>query len=232
MTDTITTQYGDLTVWTTADPQSLPAASSAMMTSVANALDGAFPHYATAALLLADSPTETGYYFADDAPGGQFYWSGSAWSLFGNPDVASTGLITPAVAGWIVSVSGVKYRYSGSTWQTWISTGWTTLTSFSGSWAAGADAPSYTVRNGVASLRGLATLSSGSVAIGGTATILTIPTGFRPTVASHFSMMAQNENRFGWVVVNTDGTVVVTNASASPGTVTSVRFADLIFPIF
>lgn len=122
MTDTIPSQYGDLTEWTTADPQSLPAASAAMMTSVANALDGVLASYATAALLLADSPTNAGYYTADDAPGGFFYWSGSAWTaLAGVPVVASTGVITAPVAGWQVSVSGIVYRYSGSAWVAVIS---------------------------------------------------------------------------------------------------------------
>lgn len=39
MTSTIPTNYGDLVVWTTADPQDLPTASSAMQTSVASAFD-------------------------------------------------------------------------------------------------------------------------------------------------------------------------------------------------
>lgn len=118
MTDTIPTNYGDLTVWTTADPQNLPAASAAMQTSVANALNNILGSYTTAALLLAASPVNPGYYTADDAPGGFFYWSGSGWTaLAGVPVVSSTTVITAPSLGWQVRVADLEYRYDGSAWK-------------------------------------------------------------------------------------------------------------------
>lgn len=119
MTAAIPTQYGDLTSWTTSDPQSLPVASNAMMQSVADALDNVLGRYTTAATLLSATPTVVGYYTADNAPGGFFYWSGSAWTaLVGTPTVSATSVITTPQSGWRVRVSstGVLHEYIGSAW--------------------------------------------------------------------------------------------------------------------
>jgi hypothetical protein len=122
------------------------------------------------------------------------------------------------------------YIYQSAAWVT-VDLPSVNLTGFSGSWIAGAEAPAIAIRAGVATFKGLATLSSGSVAIGASSAVLTIPAGYRPTADCHFPMMAQNENRFGWVAITTAGVVTLTNAAASPGTVTSVRLSPFTYLI-
>lgn len=124
MTTSVPTSWGDLEgVWTTADPQSLPAASSALATGIAGLIDGYQGNFATVALLKASTPASGSWATSDNAPGARFQYVGSTWIMYGTPRVSALANITSPATGDLAVLSStlVTYRYSGSAWVVYMS---------------------------------------------------------------------------------------------------------------
>lgn len=129
---------------------------------------------------------------------------------------------------WVVALSDSAVFVGGE----WLyDTGWLNpVSAYTANWATSGSLPVRArIRRGVVAFEGAVATNGAGIPVNTASTVCILAAAFRPPRQKKFPLVAHTANRFGWMVINADGSVQIDNPPTAAGVVLGAGFDHIIY---